>query len=179
MYWFWIFAWYSLIGFVIEKLFAAARNAKHHVRKCFLLLPLCPVYGLSMIAVLHLPTELCDTPLRLIFYGGLTATAVEYAAHFFYEKTLGVMFWDYSDTKMDINRRVCVPFSIVWGLLVWVALRYVQPWINAMIWRTPPVATLVAVLLLVADSFYSARLLYQRKDIDLLGLGNLWRDLRT
>lgn len=179
MYWFWIFMWYSFIGYVIEKLFAAARNAKHRVRKCFLLLPLCPVYGLSLIAVLNLPVELRNTPLRLIFYGGLTATAVEYATHFFYEKAFGVMFWDYSNTKMDLNRRVCVPFSIVWGLLVWIALRYVQPWISAMIRRTPPAATLIAALLLVADSFYSVRLLYQRKDIDLLGVRNLWRDLRT
>ena len=49
--------------------------------------------------------------LRLAFYGGLTATAVEYAVHFFYDKLLGVMFWDYSGTHMDLNRRVCVPFA--------------------------------------------------------------------
>lgn len=179
MYWFWIFMWYSFIGFIIEKLFAAACNARHRVRKCFLLLPLCPVYGLSLIAVMHLPTELRDTPLRMMLYGGLTATAVEYAVHLFYDKALGVMFWDYSNTKMDLNRRVCVPFSIVWGVLVWVALRYVQPWIDAMIAQTSPLATLMAVLLLITDSFYSVRLLYLRRDIDLLGIGNLLRDLQA
>ena len=89
------------------------------------------------------------------------------------------MFWDYSSTKMDLNRRVCVPFSIVWGVLVWVALRYVQPWIDAMIAQTSPFATLMAVLLLITDSFYSARLLYLRRDIDLLGIGNLLRDLQA
>lgn len=179
MYWFWIFMLYSFIGFVIEKLFAIARNAEHRVRKCFLLLPLCPVYGLSLIAVLHLPVELRNTSLRLIVYGGLTATAVEYAAHLFYDKVLGVMFWDYSDTKMDLNRRVCVPFSVVWGLLIWVALRYIQPWIDAMIAEISPTATLAAVLLLIADSFFSMRLLYLRRDIDLLGIGNLVRDLQN
>lgn len=179
MYWFWIFMWYSFIGFIIEKLFAAARSARHRVRKCFLLLPLCPVYGLSLIAVMHLPAELRDTPLRIMLYGGLTATAVEYAVHFFYDKVLGVMFWDYSSTKMDLNRRVCVPFSVVWGVLVWVALRYVQPWIDAMIAETSPLATLMAVLLLITDSFYSVRLLYLRRDIDLLGIGNLLRDLQA
>ena len=178
MYWFWIFMWYSFIGYVIEKLFAVARNAQHRVRKCYLFLPLCPVYGLSLAAVLHLPAELRSTSLRLIVYGGLTATAVEYAMHFFYEKALGVMFWDYSDTKMDLNRRVCVPFSVVWGLLIWVALRYVQPWINAMTMQISPLATLIAILLLIADTFFSVRLLYLRRDIDLLGIKNLLRDLR-
>lgn len=179
MYWFWIFMWYSFIGYVIEKLFAAVRNATHRVRKCFILLPLCPVYGLSLIAVLHLPMELRNTSLRLIFYGGLTATAVEYAVHFLNDKALGVMFWDYSNTKMDLNRRVCVPFSIAWGILVWVAVHYVQPWVHAMIVGISPMVTLLTMLVLIADSFYSVRLLYLRHDIDLLGIGNLWRDLRV
>ena len=179
MYWFWIFMLYSFVGFIIEKLFATARNAEHRVRKCFLLLPLCPVYGFSLIAVLHLPEALRDTPWHIILYGGLTATAVEYAVHFLYDKLLGVMFWDYSDTKMDLNRRVCVPFSIVWGLLMWIALRYIQPWFDAVAGRISPAAAMIAVLLLISDSFFSIRLLYLRRDIDLLGLGNFLRDLQT
>lgn len=178
MYWFWIFMLYSFFGFVIEKLFAIARNAEHRVRKCFLLMPLCPVYGLSLAVVLHLPAELRNTSLHLIVYGGLTATVVEYAVHLFYDKVLGVMFWDYSDTKMNLNRRVSVPFSVVWGLLIWVALRYIQPWIDAIIAGISPTVTRITVLFLIADSFFSIRLLYLRRDIDLLGIGNLVRDLQ-
>ncbi len=40
------------------RTFAAVTGARHQVRKCFLLLPLCPVYGLAMLAVLHLPADL-------------------------------------------------------------------------------------------------------------------------
>ena len=46
-YWFWLFLLYSFGGYVLEKLYAAARRSPHQVRKCFLLLPLCPVYGRS------------------------------------------------------------------------------------------------------------------------------------
>ena len=42
-YWFWLFLLYSFGGYVLEKLYAAARRSPHQVRKCFLLLPLCPV----------------------------------------------------------------------------------------------------------------------------------------
>ena len=48
-----------------------------------------------------------------------------------------------------------------------------------MIAQTSPLATLMAVLLLITDSFYSVRLLYLRRDIDLLGIGNLLRDLQA
>ena len=79
-------------------MFAAATGSRHQVRKCFLLLPLCPVYGLAMLAVLRLPADLRRGFFRLALYGGLTATAVEYAVHFLYDKLLGVMFWDYGST---------------------------------------------------------------------------------
>ena len=84
-YGFWLFLLYSLGGYVLEKLYAAVRRPPHRVRKCFLLLPLCPVYGLAMLAVLGLPPDMTGTFWRLALYGGLTATAVEYAVHFLYE----------------------------------------------------------------------------------------------
>ena len=49
LWYFWI---YSFFGFLLEKAFAAATHSPHRVRRCFLLLPLCPVYGLGMLAVL-------------------------------------------------------------------------------------------------------------------------------
>ena len=52
MYWLWLFCLYSFLGYLLEKIFAAVTGSRHQVRKCFLLLPLCPVYGLAMLAVL-------------------------------------------------------------------------------------------------------------------------------
>lgn len=115
MTWFWLVIFYSFGGYLLEKGYAAAVRSPHRVRKCFLLLPLCPVYGLAMLAAGHLPPSCTEPFWRLVLYGGLTCTAVEYAVHFLYEKLLGVLFWDYSDTKLDLNRRICFPFAVVWG----------------------------------------------------------------
>ena len=175
MYWLWLFCLYSFLGYLLEKIFAAVTGARHQVRKCFLLLPLCPVYGLAMLAVLHLPADLTRGFLRLAFYGGLTATAVEYAVHFLYDKLLGVMFWDYSSTKMDLNRRVCLPFALIWGPLAAVTVRYIHPLLRPWLTAVPPWLTLAAWLLLTADSFFTVRLLLQYHDIDLLGWKNLLR----
>ena len=72
-YTFWLFLLYSFGGYLLEKLYAWARRSSHRVRKCFLLLPLCPVYGLALLAVLALPPSLrSGWPLYL--WGGLTAT---------------------------------------------------------------------------------------------------------
>ena len=45
--WFLYIFFYSLAGYGLEKVFARAVRSEHQIRKCFLLLPLCPVYGLS------------------------------------------------------------------------------------------------------------------------------------
>ena len=153
MYWLWLFCLYSFLGYLLEKIFAAVTGSRHQVRKCFLLLPLCPVYGLAMLAVLHLPADLTRGFFRLAFYGGLTATAVEYAVHFLYDRLLGVMFWDYSGTHMDLNRRVCVPFAVIWGPLTAFALRQVQPLLHPIALHAPAgagLALLAAVLVMMA-----------------------------
>lgn len=173
MDWFWIFVLYSFGGYLLEKLFAAVTHSPHRVRKCFLLLPLCPVYGLAMLAVLHLPPALSGSFFSLALYGGFTATAVEYAVHFAYDKLLGVMFWDYSPTKMDLNRRVCLPFSVLWGILSALAVRYVQPLLASLFPLLSPALSYAMVLLLILDSFLSVKLLYEKQNIDLLGWSNL------
>ena len=178
MTWFWLWICYSFGGYLLEKGFARATHSSHRVRKCFLLLPLCPVYGLAMLAVLHLPPEVKSSFFSLALYGGLAATAVEYVTHFLYEHLLGVMFWDYSPTKMDRNRRICLPFSMAWGLLTALSVRYVQPWLLVLVRRMAPGVSFAALLILVVDSFFSIRLLWESHNIDLLGWPNLLRELQ-
>ena len=176
MQWFWFFFFYSLGGYGLEKSYAFITRPRHRVRKCFLLLPLCPVYGLAMTAVLRLAGGE-ESFWRLALYGGILCTAVEYAVHFLYEKCLGVLFWDYSGTHLDLNRRICFPFSVAWGVLSALAVRYVQPKLEPVAAAIAPEVTLAALLLLTADSFFAVRLLRRSHNIDLLGLKNLWREL--
>ena len=98
--------------------------------------------------------------------------------HFLYDKLLGVMFWDYSGTHMDLNRRVCVPFAVVWGPLTAFALRQVQPLLHPIALHAPAGAGLALLLVLTADSFFTVRLLRRTHNVDLLGLPNLLASLR-
>lgn len=173
---FWIFIVYSFGGFLLEKLFAFLTGAEHTVRKCFLLLPLCPVYGIAMAVILRF-AEAQESFWQLAVYGGALATAVEYGVHFLYDKLLGVLFWDYSSTHLDLNRRICFPFSVAWGLLAALTVRYVQPILEPVLASIPPQVTFVLLLVLTADSFFTVRLLRRSRNIDLLGIPNLWREL--
>lgn len=56
--WLWTFWTYSFLGYLLERGYAIATHADRQARKCFLLLPMCPVYGLGALAVLALPESL-------------------------------------------------------------------------------------------------------------------------
>ena len=53
--WLWYFWIYSFLGWLVELAFAAVSQSEEKRRRCLLLLPLCPVYGLGMLAALALP----------------------------------------------------------------------------------------------------------------------------
>ena len=163
----WVFWIYSFGGYLVERAFAAATRAERRERKCFLLLPLCPVYGLGMLAVLALPESWRQGP-WLIAAGAAAATAVEYAVHWAYETFLGVEFWDYSHIPGNLGGRICLPFTLAWGLLVWAAVRFVQPGAEALAAGVPAWLTYVCLLVFTADLVCS--LWFLRVTGDLRGM---------
>ena len=172
--WFWYWWFYSLAGYGLEKWFAALTHAKKQNRKGFLLLPLCPVYGLGMTAVLALPPALQGGG-WLVLWGGLVATAVEYVVHWAYDRLLGVQFWDYSSLRGNLRGRVCLPFSLIWGVLIAAAVWRVQPLLDLWIPQIPSWLTLAMLLTVTADAACSVRVLQLTHDTERLHLSALRR----
>jgi len=165
--WLWYFWIYSFLGYLVERAFAAATQAERRERKCFLLLPLCPVYGLGMTAVLALP-EAWRQGAMLIAAGAVVTTAVEYGVHWAYEVLLGVRFWDYSRVPGNLRGRICLPFSLAWGVLAALAVWLVQPPLAALTVGIPPAATYGFLLLFTVDAICSIRFLWVTHDVEEL-----------
>ena len=51
MVWFWYFLIYSFLGFLVEVAYVRLVGGVKRDRKCRLVLPICPVYGLSLIHI--------------------------------------------------------------------------------------------------------------------------------
>lgn len=167
--WFWYFLIYSFLGYCLEKAFAWLIHSPHQIRRCFLVLPLCPVYGLSMTALLILVSpRMWFLPLMVL--GGLACTAVEYLIHLFYDKILGVWFWDYRDLKGNIRGRICPQFALAWGILSALAVRWIQPAVAALAAAISPAVTFAAWMLVAVDGVFTIAVLRQYRDIDLLSI---------
>ena len=175
MAYFWYFLFYSFLGYLLEKLFARATHSPRQVRKCFLLLPLCPVYGLALCALLASGAERVESLALLLLRGAAVTTAVEYAVHWGYETLLGVQFWDYTAAKWNVNGRVCLAFSLAWGVLSAAAVRFVQPTFRTLASALPDAWAGAALLLLAFDAFLTARVLRTYRDTELLSLRALRR----
>ena len=165
---FWYFVIYSFLGFLLEVAFARLIRAEKQDRKCFWLLPLCPVYGFGALAIVLLPRFIQESGLLLVLFGGAAATGVEYLMAVFYEKELGVAFWDYSGLRFHLQGRVCPVFSLFWGLLAALLVRKVHPLVAVAAADVPVPLTLSAMLLLAADSVYTAVLLRRTGSTDSL-----------
>ena len=164
LWYFWI---YSFLGYLLEKGFAKTTGARLQGRKCFLLLPLCPVYGLGMLAVLALPETLTRGVIGIIVCG-VTATAVEYAVHWAYDTFGGVRFWDYSKVFGNLRGRICLLFSLIWGGLTVAAVRWIHPRVEHLAERTVPEVTYLCLMVFALDAFCSLRLLKATGDPERL-----------
>lgn len=165
---FWQFLLYSCLGFLLEVVFARLTRSPKQDRKCMLLLPLCPVYGLGSLAITHLPAAIQSRPALLFLLGALTATAVEYAMDWFYERVLGVRFWDYSSLLWNLNGRVCLLFSGFWGVLALGLVTWVHPVAVRLISRIPSGWFLPALLSFLTDAILSAWVLRTTGTTDAL-----------
>lgn len=158
MVWFWSFFLYSFCGFLLEVGFARLAGGQPH-RKGLLVLPLCPVYGLGACLILLLPPWIRVRPWLLFLCGGTAATAAEYFDALYHQRALKVSFWDYSGLPGNLQGRVCLPFSLAWGLLGLALVYRVHPALAPWLARVPLPVSLAALAALTADALFTALLL--------------------
>ncbi len=154
MRWLWYFIIYSFCGFLLEVAFARAIRHPKRDRKCLLLLPLCPVYGLGACLILW-AASWGRGPLWVALAGGAAATAAELLMGAFYRYALGVEFWDYTGMPGSLGGLVCPVFSVCWTVLALALVYLVHPAVAALaalipLWLVPPVLIILASDILVS-----------------------------
>lgn len=153
--WFWRFVCCGFLGFLLEVAYARVTGGRQD-RKGLLLLPLCPVYGVGALGILWLAPLAGGHPAGIFVLGAAAATAAEYALAAWYEQVLGVQFWDYRDLPGNLHGRVCLPFSLAWGVLSLGLVYWVDPMLAGYLRAIPAPVTLSMALLVGADLLVSS-----------------------
>jgi uncharacterized membrane protein len=116
------------------------------------------VYGLGACLIVGTAGHFTHS-LLLFFVGAVLSTACEYIMATFYEEVLLVSFWDYSDLPLNLHGRVCLPFSLAWGLLSVPLVRWLHPAILSLSFAPPVPLTVAMAAALCSDMCVSALLL--------------------
>lgn len=150
MRWFWRFILYSFAGFLLEVVFARLTSTPKRDRKCLLLLPLCPVYGLGALLILWTANPAWGY-LGVAIAGGAAATLAELCMGLLYRHAAKVEFWNYRDLPGNLAGLVCPWFAMAWGVLAVLLVYRVQPVMETAVasipdWLFPP-----ALILLLSD----------------------------
>ena len=86
-----------------------------------------PIYGVGALLVLYLFQGFANNIL-LLFLASMVATSiVEYITSFLLEKLFHLTLWDYSNRPFNINGRVCLRKSLLFGLMAVILVHFIQP----------------------------------------------------
>ena len=108
---------YSVVGFIIETIFGVLTKGVLESRKSFLYGPFCSIYGLGAVLMI-LPLQRFKKNNYTLFTAGFViGSIIEYLVSLIGELIFHIKWWDYSDQILNLNGRICVLFSLFWGLL--------------------------------------------------------------
>lgn len=124
---------YSVLGYIIETIFGLLTLGVIESRQSFLYGPFCGIYGIGATVMIVGMQKVPKTYNWLFVAGFLLGTITEYTISVISEKIAGVTWWDYSSMPLNINGRVCLLYSIFWGLLAIYLMGYFNPKLDKMI----------------------------------------------
>lgn len=127
------FILYSVIGYVIETVFGIITKGTWESRQSFLYGPFCGIYGVGAVIMILSLQYFNQNNNRLFIGGFIVGSIVEYIISWYGDVFLHVKWWDYSDMPLNINGRICVFYSLFWGLLAIYLISYVNPRIDRLI----------------------------------------------
>lgn len=167
-----------LIGFVVSFGGWALETVMHYIRfreytdRGFLTLPLCPIYGASIILIAYAfgtPQKLdglldrqimrASWAKRILKYKAvriiayfvmvtLISTAAELAVGGIF-KLAGMPLWDYSDKPFNLFGVICLSYSLIWGVMITVVMAFFWEPMSRLFSRIPRREAIISALTLL------------------------------
>ena len=135
---FWLFFIVSFLGCMVETVFMVVTRGQLQNRSGVLYGSFSLVWGLGAVLFTLCFHKLSAKRPALVFLAGTLLGAVyEYACSWIQEVLFGACFWDYSHLPFNLHGRVCLVFSLLWGVAALVWVRRIYPWLQRWIDRIP------------------------------------------
>ncbi len=168
-YLFWIFLIGSVAGWVIEFFYTLIFSHVLINHSALVIGPLNVIYGFGACLLSALLYRFQDKELWKIFVVSfITGTVLEYICSWGMELVLGFTAWDYSNDFLNINGRVCLVYSLMWGFLGIIWIRYIYPWLIKVIdlgnYEKGKKLSIILLIFLTFDTFLTFGAIIRAKE---------------
>lgn len=138
---------YAFLGWCAEVAVTAVKQ-RRFVNRGVMNGPIVPLYGLmATLAGVFLEPE--ENNLLVFVLGAVVlCTAVEVVAGVILERQFGRRWWDYSDRPMNLKGYICLESSLIKGVLVALAVRFLTPVLHWGLSFLPAIALQILALVL-------------------------------
>lgn len=124
-----IFIITSICGYFVELIWSFVTKGIFINHSAVVIGPFNFAYGICGVVLTLLLYKFKDESyLKIFLLGFIGGSILEYIMSWGMELVLGFTAWDYSNSFLNINGRICLQFSIFWGLLgiLWIKILYPQ-----------------------------------------------------
>lgn len=132
-----LFLSYAIMGWIVECIFCSIVDKKLVYDRGFLLGPYCPIYGYGALYMYFFLQRYQNDPVVLFIMAMVGTTILEYFTSFWMEKIFGARWWDYSNQKFNIEGRVCLLNSVLFGILGLAFIYIINPFYTGIIDKIP------------------------------------------
>lgn len=163
---FWVFFIGCFGGVVIETIWCIITRGHYESRVGLIYGPFNLVYGFGALVLTYSLYKYRNRSWFYSFIGGfISGSVVEYLCSFFQEMAFGSTSWDYSAMPFNLNGRICLQYSIYWGILGIIWIKTIYPMMATWILKIPnkvgkPLTSLLLVFM-IFNSFMSASVVYR------------------
>jgi len=163
------FASYAFAAWILETLYRSFTQ-QQLVNPGFLKGPFLPIYGSFTVFVAITDPWLSNLAWewRFLYYIVLS-TALEYVSGLGLERFFHLQLWDYSDTPLNFQGKIALPFSLLWGALGLIFADFIHPHFGYFLLLVPSTSRIVLaaifILYLLWDIIQSTILLSRLEQI--------------
>ena len=108
------FVFFSIIGFISEVIYCSLNKRKSGKA---LYGPWCPLYGLGGLLIISIVSHVPENMFIIYIVSVLVASFTEYLVSVILEMIFDMKWWDYSFKKFNLNGRICLENSLLFGVL--------------------------------------------------------------
>ncbi|MDD6223889.1 MAG: putative ABC transporter permease [bacterium] len=132
-----LFISYSFIGWILECICCTIEWRKFVCDRGFLIGPYCPIYGFGGVAVYLILSRYYYDPFTLFILAAVGASVLEYVTSYLMEILFKARWWDYSHRRWNLEGRVCLGNSLLFGLLGLAFVYLINPFFLSLIKKLP------------------------------------------